>query len=281
MTRLLAAALLGGGLAGGTWLGARGLFAAPVFARRNVRGVDVPVGAGLLAVLALVAVHAVLGVADVARGAVGADGAGRVLAAVVALSFGLLGIVDDLVGDHGDKGFRGHLRALAGGRLTTGGLKLVGGGLVGLATAAYVADDLGSLLVGAAVIALAANTANLFDRAPGRAAKVGLLAFVVLVAATPGAERLGLVGVAAFLGAVAGLLAFDLGEQLMLGDAGANPLGAVLGLGVVLTTGVTVQLLVLLVLVGTNVAGERVSFSAVIERTPALRALDRLGRRPA
>lgn len=281
MIRVLAAVLLGAGLAGAAWLGARGLFAAPVLARRNVRGVDVPVGAGVLAVLAVIGVQALFGLADVARDGVGADGSGRLSAVVVVLAFGLLGIVDDLVGDHGDKGFRGHLRALAAGRLTTGGLKLVGGGLVGLGVAAYLAEDLRSLLVGAALIALGANTANLFDRAPGRAAKVGLVAFLVLVAAAPGAERLGLVGVAAFVGAVAGLLVFDLREQLMLGDAGANPLGAVLGLGVVLTTGTTVQLVVLLVLVALNLTGERTSFSAIIARTPALRALDQLGRRPS
>jgi hypothetical protein len=54
----------------------------------------------------------------------------------------------------------------------------------------------------------------------------------------------------------------------------------VLGLGVVLTTGPVVQVVVLAALAAANVAGERVSFSAVIARTPALRALDGLGRRP-
>lgn len=279
MTRILAALLLGLGLAGTTWLGARDLFASAIFARRNVRDVDVPVGAGIIAVLAVVAVQAFFGVADVAGDGVGADSSGRLLATVTALGFGVLGIVDDLVGDHGDKGFGGHLRALGSGRLTTGGLKLLGGGLVGLGVGAFVADDVGGLVLAASVIALAANTANLFDRAPGRATKVALVVFVVLVAVTPGAERLGLVGVAALIGAVCGLFAFDLSEQLMLGDAGANPLGAVLGLGVVLTTGTTTQLLVLVALVAVNVAGDRVSFSAVIDRTGPLRALDRLGRR--
>ncbi len=281
MIRLLLAAVLGGACSALAWRGARGLFAGPLFARRNVRGVDVPVGVGLLAVLAAAAGHAVLSVADViADGGPGDDLSGRVLVLVTALGFGLLGIVDDLVGDHGDKGFRGHLRALASGRLTTGGLKLVGGGLLALGVAGAVADDLGSLLVGAAVVALAANTANLFDRAPGRVTKVALLAAVVLVAVTGAAERHQLVGAALVVGAVLGLLVFDLGEQLMLGDAGANPLGAVLGVGVVLTTGTAVQLVVLVVLVAVNLAGERVSFSAVIERTAPLRALDQLGRRP-
>lgn len=280
MIRVLAALFLGLGVAGAAWLAGRGLFASPIFARRNVRGVEVPVGAGILAVLAVVAVQAVFGVTDVTRDVVGDDSRGRILAVAVGLGFGLVGIVDDLVGNDGDKGFGGHLRALGSGRLTTGGLKLLGGGLVSLGVGAYVADGLGELLVAASVIALGANTANLFDRAPGRVTKVALVAFAALVVFTPGAERLGLVGVAALVGAVAGLFVFDLSEQLMLGDAGANPLGAVLGLGVVLTTGTVTQLLVLGVLVAVNIAGDRVSFSAVIDRTGPLRTLDRLGRRP-
>jgi len=100
----------------------------------------------------------------------------------------------------------------------------------------------------------------------------------VLVATASASDRPALVGVVAVVGACAGLLAFDLREQLMLGDAGANPLGAALGLGVVLSTGAVAQLAVLVVLVAANVAGERVSFHAVIRRTAPLRALDDLGR---
>lgn len=277
MTRLLSAFLLGGGFAAAAWLGTRGLFAHQLFARRNVRDVDVPVGVGILAVLAVVAVQASFTVVDTARGQAGPE-VGLVLALVVGLGFALLGIVDDLVGDHDDKGFGGHLRALAGGRLTTGGLKLLGGGLLGLGAAGVASDGLGRLLLGAAVVALGANTANLFDRAPGRVTKVALVAAAVLVATASASDRPALVGVVAVVGACAGLLAFDLREQLMLGDAGANPLGAALGLGVVLSTGAVAQLAVLVVLVAANVAGERVSFHAVIRRTAPLRALDDLGR---
>jgi UDP-N-acetylmuramyl pentapeptide phosphotransferase/UDP-N-acetylglucosamine-1-phosphate transferase len=81
-------------------------------------------------------------------------------------------------------------------------------------------------------------------------------------------------------GAVAALLLDDLRERLMLGDAGANPLGAALGLGVVLTTSATTRNVVLAVAVLLNVLGELVSFSRVIEAVPPLRAVDKLGRVP-
>ncbi|MEO9223782.1 MAG: hypothetical protein ABI276_02175, partial [Acidimicrobiales bacterium] len=77
-----------------------------------------------------------------------------------------------------------------------------------------------------------------------------------------------------------GLLLFDLREELMLGDAGANALGAVLGLGLVLSSGFTTRLVVLAVVAALNVASEWVSYSNVIDRIGLLRAADRAGRRP-
>jgi UDP-GlcNAc:undecaprenyl-phosphate GlcNAc-1-phosphate transferase len=280
VSHLLDALIAGGGLAALAWVLARGLFAAPVFARRNVRGVDVPVGVGVLAVLAVAGTHAAMTILDAVTEEAPVEPAARLLVLVAVLGFGLLGAIDDLAGDHADKGFVGHVRAIGEGRLTTGGLKLVGGAILGLCVAGPLVDGVGELFLGAAVVALSANTANLFDRAPGRLTKVALVVAVALVAVTPEAERPLLVGVAAMVGAALGLFWFDLREELMLGDAGANPLGAALGAGVVLTTGATTQLVVLAALVVVNVAGDRVSFSAAIERVGPLRALDDLGRRP-
>ena len=299
MTRILLALLLGATGSALAWRGSRRLFDAPVFARRNVRGLDVPVGVGALGVLAALAASAVFALRDAAthrdpshaitvfgphQAAVLtahlAERSATNLVLVTAMAFALLGMIDDLAGDHADKGFRGHLRALADGRLTTGSLKLVGGGVAALGFVVQVTDGIVQLLVGAALVALAANTANLFDRAPGRTAKVGIVAAVALVATASAADRPLLVGVAAVVGGIVGLVVPDLREQLMLGDAGANAFGATLGLGVVMSTAPTTRVIVLAVLVAVNLAGERVSFSAVIDRTPPLRALDRLGRKP-
>jgi len=270
-------------LAAGLWISGRAMFEAPVLQRRNYRGVDVPVGAGMVLVMAIVATEAVLAVLDVAGRSPGAqESIGLALTLITALGFGLLGLFDDLAAHGDDKGFRGHVTAMAHGRLTTGGLKLAGGGLLAIVVVAMTgADDLGTLLVGAMVVALAANLGNLFDRAPGRTTKVGLLLGLVLLVLTGAAERSLLVGTAAVLGAALGLLVFDLREELMLGDAGANALGAALGLGVVLTSSIIVQAIVLVVLVALNAASEKVSFSRVIDRVAPLRFVDRLGRRPA
>ena len=132
------------------------------------------------------------------------------------------------------------------------------------------------MLADAALVALAANLGNLLDRAPGRTIKVALLAYVP-VALAAGTSPVGL-ALAPVLGAGAGLLRADLRERLMLGDTGANLLGAVLGLGVVLETSRPVRTAVLVALVLLNLASERVSFSSVIARVSALRFLDELGR---
>jgi hypothetical protein len=154
------------------------------------------------------------------------------------------------------------------------------------------------------VIAGTANLVNLLDLRPGRALKAGLLLGVPLAAAPPargpasvrGAVRgpgsvRGAVrgpgsvrgaGLAAGpVGACAALLPADLDEQIMLGDAGANALGALLGVALAARTGTAGRAVALAGLVALTAASEKVSFTKVIEATPGLRELDALGRRRA
>jgi hypothetical protein len=79
-------------------------------------------------------------------------------------------------------------------------------------------------------------------------------------------------------GATAVWLFADLTERGMLGDSGANMLGAVLGAGAVLTLGLPGRVALLAVLAGLTLASERWSFSSAIDRFAPLRWLDRLGR---
>jgi UDP-N-acetylmuramyl pentapeptide phosphotransferase/UDP-N-acetylglucosamine-1-phosphate transferase len=261
-----------------------GLLRAPALERANRRGRTVPTAMGVLAVLAVVFIEA-------GRSLFGAFGVGntpaaapRLLVLLACIGFGLLGLFDDLAGSQDDSGFRGHLGALlTEGRITTGLVKILGGSALAVilvsTSPVRVAGSGGSggrIVVDALLVALAANLSNLFDRAPGRAIKVGLLAWLplALIART---DTVG-VAIAPVVGAFAGLLGDDLHERLMLGDAGSNVIGAVLGLAVVLECAPATRTVVLVVLAVFTLASELISFSRVIERVPVLRRLDELGR---
>lgn len=260
---------------------ARPVLGAPALRRTNYRGRELATAGGLVIVLAVLVVEAArTAMAEFGVGEELSDSLLRSVVLFACFAFAFLGLIDDLLGTEGDRGFRGHLRALVRGRLTTGALKLFGGGVVAIVLTAAPGEVSGRrLLADAALVALAANLGNLLDRAPGRTLKVGLLLYVPIALAA-GTSPVGL-ALAPVLGASVGLLPADLGERLMLGDTGANLIGAVLGLGVVLETSRPVRTGVLVALVALNLVSERVSYSRVIDATPGLRHLDRLGRRSA
>jgi UDP-N-acetylmuramyl pentapeptide phosphotransferase/UDP-N-acetylglucosamine-1-phosphate transferase len=254
------------------------ILASPVLERRNYRDRVVPTAGGLYIVLTVLVI-------DAGRAVFGALGVGENSGLSIARSevlfavfgFGFLGLVDDLAAVGSERGFRGHLGALRHARVTTGLLKLVAGAGIAVVLVATPGFKSGrSLIVDALLIALAANLGNLLDRAPGRTIKAGLVAYVPL-AIVLGADPTG-VALAPVMGASFGLLGDDLHERLMLGDTGANVIGAVLGLGVVLGTEESTRIAVMLLLLALNVAAELVSFSAIIDAVAPLRWLDRLGR---
>jgi UDP-N-acetylmuramyl pentapeptide phosphotransferase/UDP-N-acetylglucosamine-1-phosphate transferase len=135
--------------------------------------------------------------------------------------------------------------------------------------------------INAVLIAGAANLLNLFDLRPGRAIKVTAASAALIAAgsAVSGSGD-GCAAVAAPLGAALALLPEDLGERAMLGDAGANALGAMLGAAAAVSLPRPARIGLLAGIVALTAASEKVSFTKVIERTPPLRWLDMLGRRP-
>lgn len=252
-----------GGLAAGvlTFLTVPALL--PLYERqkvKNYRGELVPTGLGLAFILPAVLVIMV-----------GSTAASEeLLGVVLLLFFALLGAIDDALGDHSQKGFRGHL---AGGHFSTGTLKAVGGGAVALVAARLLTDNLLEAGLNAALVALGANLINLFDLRPGRAGKAFLLLSLPFQfwAVDVGALR-----VLAF--AVLGYLPWDLKRRAMMGDTGANPLGAALGWLAGRELPLLWKIILFLFLAFLTVFAERVSFSEVIERNSFLRFLDQLGR---
>ncbi|MHB8641341.1 MAG: glycosyltransferase family 2 protein [Gaiellaceae bacterium] len=161
-----------------------------------------------------------------------------------------IGLADDAWSGR-ERGFLGHLRA----RRTTGVLKLVG-------IPAFALWRTRSLS-GALLVALSANALNQLDTRPGRALK----AYVVAGAALD-----------APLGLAVCLLPYDLREMGMLGDGGANGLGAMLGLSSVSRLTGKGRWIAISVLAGLTLLGERRSLGELIERTPVLREFDAWGR---
>jgi hypothetical protein len=162
----------------------------------------------------------------------------------------VVGLLDDLLSGP-ERGFRSHLRA----GMTTGTLKAVVIPLYGLARTRSLSGGL--------LVALAANLVNQLDTRPGRALKSYLA--LAPVARAP------------LLPAVL-VAPYDLREMTMLGDAGSNALGAMLGLSSVDRFTGRGRKLAIAALAGLNLFGETRSLGELIERTPVLSQLDRLGR---
>jgi hypothetical protein len=200
----------------------------------------------------------------------------------------IFGLFDDWVGDKSAKGFRGHLKSFFKGILTTGGIKMVGIGLLALFTAVSLywqgPESLPRIICATCVMALFANFINLFDLRPGRAGKVYLLGLVLatvclvfsplLFLAWPDIIALVLAG----LGPLVAVWRFDLGEEGMLGDAGANSMGAFLGFIYATTLPVWILGILSVVLLALNLILERISFSDIVASNKVLSYLDGLGR---
>jgi UDP-GlcNAc:undecaprenyl-phosphate/decaprenyl-phosphate GlcNAc-1-phosphate transferase len=215
----------------------------------------------------------------------GLDGRDKLALAAAGFGAGALGCYDDLAGSGDRRGLKGHLGALAKGEVTTGAVKLIGIGATGLAASLLLAGRpaeagragrVADVAINAGLVAGTANLLNLFDLRPGRAIKVSLLAGAALAAAGADARA----RVAAPAGAAIAMLPDDLGERAMLGDAGANALGAMLGVAAAASLPRTARLAGLAGVAGLTLASEKVSFTKVIARTRVLNWLDLLGRRP-
>jgi UDP-GlcNAc:undecaprenyl-phosphate/decaprenyl-phosphate GlcNAc-1-phosphate transferase len=198
--------------------------------------------------------------------------------AVYVLGVALLGLIDDALGGHdaAPRGWRGHARAIASGRFSTGAIKAIGA----LALAAYATSGLGdrdlAYVADLALLLLTTNLFNLLDLRPGRAEKVFVALLAGLCIAAWTAEPLELLGI--FIGPVLVVAAYTLRERAMLGDTGANLIGALAGVSLLVTLGETGRYIALGVVAALNIYGEFRSISRTIDGVPLLRSLDSLGR---
>ena len=199
---------------------------------------------------------------------------------VYVLGVALLGLLDDALGPGAAadtaRGWRGHARAVAGGRFSTGAVKAVGA----LALAAYATSGLGrqgvDYVADLALLLLTTNLFNLLDLRPGRVEKVFVVLTAGLCLGAWTAQPLELLGL--FIGPVLVGAAFTLRERAMLGDTGSNLVGALAGVSMLVTLGETGRWIALALVAALTIFGEFRSISKTIESVPPLRWLDSLGR---
>jgi UDP-N-acetylmuramyl pentapeptide phosphotransferase/UDP-N-acetylglucosamine-1-phosphate transferase len=252
------------------------------YTRPNYRGRALPGPLGVLIVVA--ALFALVPLTLIERLAHTAIFYPRLLpVAVYALGVACLGLIDDTLGAErsgasGPRGWHGHGAAALRGELSTGMLKAAGSlGLALLATdLGFAGLSIGRWLLAAAVLVLATNALNLLDLRPGRAIKAFVLLGAGLTIGVRELRPLWTLGLFVGPALVAGV--YDLRERAMLGDTGANLLGALAGLWLVLSLSQTGQLIALAVLVLVTVYGELRSISELVSRVPLLRGLDSWGR---
>ncbi len=187
-----------------------------------------------------------------------------------------MGLIDDLMGNRSTLGLRGHIKSLLKGKLTTGGLKAVVGGLISLLIGSLFSLDIIEIIVNALIIALFTNLINLLDLRPGRAIKGFLLLSILFIAIGLSAEiRVILISSVAY---AAAYLPQDIKAKSMMGDVGSNALGAILGIATAAGYNITVKYIILGLLILTHIITEKYSLTKIIEKNPVLNYFDKLGR---
>jgi UDP-GlcNAc:undecaprenyl-phosphate/decaprenyl-phosphate GlcNAc-1-phosphate transferase len=254
--------------------------------RQNFLGRRLPVIGGLAVLTAGVPAGALLAIfAERLRHSTALHASLAFLIAFAGL--GSLGLIDDLFGDRSAGGFRGHIGKLLKDRsVTTGLIKLVGGGIFSLLAAYSVClDQAGGNLLAArlaiivlygACIALSANTFNLVDLRPGRCLTLAIvgLGCVLITASFRGGYLVADLG-SDLLGAVLILLPFDRSGKIMLGDAGSNAIGAGIAVCAISVAKPWEVALLVAAMAGFQVWCESHSLSRFIESKPLLRSIDR------
>src|SRR6202042_239142 len=166
------------------------------------------------------------------------------------------------------RGWRGHGAALLRGELSTGALKAIGSLGLALFALSLLGLSNGRWLLAVAVLVLATNAFNLIDLRPGRASKAFVLLGLGLTIGSGGPRPLWSARLFAAPAPVAG--GSGLGQRARGGDTGANLLGALAGLWLVLALSSPSQLIALALLIALTIYGELRSISGFIERTPGL-----------
>lgn len=237
--------------------------------RKNYLGVDIPVSVGISFPMTMMIVFSILALFSWYENSYH-------IFLLGAMSMSFLGFIDDILGQRDTLGFKGHFGALFKRRLTTGGLKALGGGLIAFFLALFLSSTWYDILLNTLIIALFANMLNLLDLRPGRAVKGYLIFLLVIIILAKG--QVDWVLIMPILGAILIYFPYDLKAKVMMGDAGSNVLGLVLGFLCVSYLPLVIRIGVLVFLILMHFYTEKYSLTKTIENNKYLRAFDNWGR---
>ncbi|ARK31381.1 hypothetical protein [Halalkalibacter krulwichiae] len=195
---------------------------------------------------------------------------------IFVLAIWLLGLIDDVFGKPYPKGLKGHvIYFLKNKKVTTGLVKAIG---TVVATILYLFSSetrsLITYMIAFLLLTGIPHVMNLFDTRPLRVWKLTLCCTIFILALSP---------LPSFLFVVMVLTLFYIWYVLegyrkaMLGDNGATLVGAILAIVIINQLTITVQYGLLLFVLVLILAAEKYSFSALIENSSFLKAVDRLG----
>ncbi len=191
----------------------------------------------------------------------------------------ITGLIDDIWGNKNIKGLKGHISQLIKGNITTGMLKAFVGIIISFIYALNFSISVYELLVNFIVLLLFINTLNLFDLRPGRCCKVFfVLIGFILVFAVINKRYQEAIYMAVVLAVVLPYFFYDIKSKTMLGDAGSNLLGFIVGFSTLITIPLYLKTLLAVGLVLLHWYTEKISLTEVIENSNILKFLDNLGR---
>lgn len=189
----------------------------------------------------------------------------------------IIGLIDDILGNREHLGFKGHIKALKDGVITSGLLKALSGLILSVIVATYLITDLYLLILNTLVIVLSMNFFNLLDLRPGRSLKIFIMAIIIALLFS---YKVFYWPFMAFLiGPILVLLYLDLSEQSLIGDTGSNTIGAIFGFIIVVSFSISVKIIFLVLLVIFHIYTEFYSFSEMVRNNKILSWFDLLGRK--
>ncbi len=196
-----------------------------------------------------------------------------VVLGITVMSFA--GILDDILCDGSIKGLKGHLGHLLRGRLTTGSFKAIMAGVVALIISMELSTDFFERSLNSLLFMLFTNFFNLLDLRPGRAIKVFFLAWSMPFCISSFNEYWAML--CPLAGGIVAYLPYEMKREGMMGDAGANGIGAGIGLYYCYGLNPLAKTMAVIILAVLHIISEMYSFTEFIRNNKVLRYIDDLG----